>query len=62
LAGSPRIVTQTGVNDANRAQAERHKEQAIRAVRLAAPFDLPSQYYANWRHVASFRFDWKLNQ
>lgn len=62
LAGSPRVVSQSGITDANRAQAQRHAEQAIRAVRLAAPFDLPSDLYAAWKHVVSFRFDRKLSQ
>ncbi|MFC4295724.1 hypothetical protein ACFO0A_11730 [Novosphingobium tardum] len=62
LAGRPRVVSQQGVTDANRAQKDRHAEQAIRAVQLAAPFDLPDQYYAAWKRVAAFRFDRKLSQ
>lgn len=62
LAGSPRVVNQAGITDSNRAQAQRHAEQAIRAVRLAAPFDLPDELYGAWRHVAAFRFDRKLSQ
>ncbi|WP_423141647.1 hypothetical protein ACOYW6_12580 [Parablastomonas sp. CN1-191] len=62
LKGAPRVVRQDGITDANKAQASRHAEQAIRAVRLAAPFDLPDQYYDAWKHVASFRFDRKLSQ
>lgn len=62
LAGSPRLVRQEGITDANRPQARRHVEQAIRAVRLAAPFDLPAEYYDAWKRVASFRFDRKLSQ
>lgn len=62
LAGSPRVVSQTGITDANRAQAQLHAERAIRAVRLAAPFDLPADLYPAWKHVASFRFDRKLSQ
>lgn len=58
LAGTPRVVDQLGVTDANRAQSERHKEQALRAIRLAAPFRLPSEYYANWRRV---RFEFNRN-
>lgn len=60
LAGSPRVVRQLGVNDANRAQAGRHAEQAIRAVRLAAPFNLPEEYYDAWKRVSDFRFDRRL--
>lgn len=62
LAGRPSVVRQTGVNDTNRAQAGRHAEQAIRAVQLAAPFDLPEQYYEAWKNVSGFSFDWKLAQ
>ena len=62
LAGAPRVVRQDGITDANRAQAARHAEQAIRAVQLAAPFDLPAQYYDAWKRVASFRFDKRLSQ
>lgn len=62
LAGVPRVVRQDGITDANRAQAPRHAEQAIRAVKLAAPFNLPDQYYNGWKRVAAFRFDRKLSQ
>ena len=62
LAGRPVMVSQSGVVDSNRAQAQRHVEMAIRAVELAAPFPLPSQAYAQWRRVAAFRFDRKLSQ
>lgn len=62
LAGRPRVVQQLGINDANRPQAQRHAEQAIRAVQLAAPFQLPAEYYNGWKRVAAFRFDRKLSQ
>lgn len=62
LAGAPRVVRQEGITDANRAQASRHAEQAVRAVQLAAPFTLPPQYYDQWKRVASFRFDRRLSQ
>lgn len=62
LAGTPRVVRQEGITDANRPQAQRHAEQAIRAVQLAAPFDLPAQYYDAWKNVAEFRFDRRLSQ
>ena len=61
LSGAPRVVNQTGVNAANRSQADRHKEQAMRAVRLAAPFRLPPQFYAGWQRLR-FTFDRKLSQ
>lgn len=62
LQGRPELVRQTGINDTNRAQAGRHAEQAIRAVQLAAPFDLPDEYYNAWKLVGPFGFDWKLAQ
>jgi hypothetical protein len=61
LSGAPRVTGQTGVNAANRSQADRHKEQALRAVRLAAPFRLPPQFYAGWQRLR-FTFDRKLSQ
>ncbi len=62
LAGKPRLVRQSGITDANKAQAARHAENAIRAVELAAPFDLPDEYYNGWKYVSAFSFDWKLSQ
>lgn len=61
LAGRPEIVRQTGITDTNRPQAGRHGEQAIRAVQLAAPFDLPEEYYEAFK-VVTVDFDWKLAQ
>jgi periplasmic protein TonB len=57
LKGRPRVRSQSGVNDSNRAQAARHAENAIRAVQLAAPFDLPEEYYEAWKAVRGARFD-----
>lgn len=62
LVGRPRVVSQTGITPANEAQAKRHAELAIRAVQLAAPFDLPSEYYSNWKRISAFRFDKRLSQ
>lgn len=62
LAGSPRVVRQEGITPANKPQAQRHAEQAIRAVRLAAPFQLPAEYYGAWKHITEFRFDRRLSQ
>lgn len=61
LAGRPEVVRQEGITDANRPQAARHAEQAIRAVQLAAPFDLPDEYYNTWKRV-TIRFDKRLSQ
>lgn len=62
LAGTPRVVRQEGITASNKAQAGRHAEEAIRAVRLAAPFDLPPQFYSAWKRVSEFRFDRSLGQ
>lgn len=62
LAGRPRVVRQEGITDANRPQAALHAEQAIRAVQLAAPFELPGEYYSAWKRVSAFRFDRRLSQ
>lgn len=59
LAGTPQVIDQKGINPTNQAQASRHAEQAIRAVRLAAPFDLPERYYDNWKVITS-TFDRRL--
>jgi len=61
LAGRPEVVRQEGITPANRPQAARHAEMAIRAVELAAPFDLPDQYYDTWKRV-TIRFDKRLSQ
>lgn len=60
LAGKPTVVRQTGINDANRAQAQVHAERAIRAVQLAAPFNLPDDFYDRWKFVRDWRFDRRL--
>ena len=62
LAGPPRVVRQEGITDANRSQAARHAEQAVRAIQLAAPFNLPAEYYDAWKRIVEFRFDRKLSQ
>lgn len=61
LAGAPQFVSQKGQTDANKPQQGRHIEQAIRAVRLAAPFDLPEAYYDQWK-VITPTFDRRLSQ
>lgn len=61
LAGRPEVVSQSGITDGNRPQAQRHAELAIRAVQLAAPFNLPPQVYTQF-HQFRFSFDRKLSQ
>jgi outer membrane biosynthesis protein TonB len=59
LRGTPRMICQTGINDSNRPQAGLHAERAIRAVQLAAPFNLPDQFYSRWRRL-QWTFDRRL--
>jgi hypothetical protein len=59
LDGDPVVVSQSGITPSNQAQKGRHAEQAIRAVRLAAPFHLPAELYDHWKVVTS-RFDRRL--
>lgn len=59
LNGDPQVVSQSGITPSNEAQKGRHAEQAIRAVRLAAPFDLPPEFYDHWKVVTS-TFDRRL--
>ncbi len=62
LAGDPTFVSQAGETPSNSAQAKLHRENAIKAVRAAAPFKLPAEHYALWKSVISFRFDKRLSQ
>jgi hypothetical protein len=61
IDGAPTLDTQTGVNESNRGQAKLHVDQAIRAVRLAAPFQLPAEYYDAWKIIRP-TFDKRLSQ
>lgn len=61
IDGTPTLESQTGVNDSNRIQAKLHVDQAIRAVRLAAPFQLPAEYYDAWKVIRP-TFDKRLSQ
>ncbi len=51
LNGNPEVLRTDGQTSSNRAQVRRHQEQAVRAVRLAAPFNLPERFYSGWRTV-----------
>ena len=59
LQGRPSCVEQSGVTPSNEPQKSLHCERAIRSVQLAAPFDLPDQFYDRWKLVNS-RFDRRL--
>jgi hypothetical protein len=61
IDGAPTLDSQTGINESNRGQAKLHVDQAIRAVRLAAPFKLPAEYYDAWKIIRP-TFDKRLSQ
>ncbi|MCJ2179719.1 hypothetical protein [Novosphingobium album (ex Hu et al. 2023)] len=61
LSGEPQVLGTTGQTAANSAQVQRHQEQAVRAVKLAAPFDLPRDFYDHWK-VVTTNFDRRLSQ
>jgi outer membrane biosynthesis protein TonB len=56
------VLGQTGITASNRAQAKLHQEQAIKAVRLASPFELPAAYYDTWKILSPIGFDKRLSQ
>lgn len=62
LRSRPRVINQSGITDSNRPQANLHAERAIRAVQLAAPFDLPDEYYNAWKSIRGARFDRNLSR
>jgi hypothetical protein len=62
LKGRPQVIRQSGITDSNRPQAALHAERAIRAVQLAAPFDLPDQFYDKWKRIRDWTFDKRLGQ
>ncbi len=56
-----RIAGTSGQTASNRPQVPLHREQAERAVRLAAPFRLPAQHYDSWKSLR-VTFDKRLSQ
>ncbi|WP_255406177.1 TonB C-terminal domain-containing protein [Novosphingobium sp. CF614] len=61
LAGEPQVLSTSGQTPANQAQVQRHQEQAVRAIKLAAPFSLPDDLYDGWKIVTT-NFDRRLSQ
>jgi len=61
VIGTPEIVDTLGVTASNRTQVRLHQEQAIKAIRLAAPFKLPAQFYSSWQFL-QLTFDKRLSQ
>ncbi|AHE51841.1 hypothetical protein [Sphingomonas sanxanigenens] len=61
LAGEPQILGQTGKTASNAPQMRLHAENAIRAIKRAAPFRLPRENYAQWK-TWTFDFDARLTE
>lgn len=60
LKGRPRCrVEPSSITESNQPQASLHCERAIRAVQLAAPFNLPEQFYDRWKAL-EWQFDRRL--
>ncbi|MBV7257995.1 energy transducer TonB [Erythrobacter sp. WH158] len=60
LRGSPTCRTDPGsITASNKPQAGLHCDRAIRAVRRAAPFKLPEQFYSRWDDL-EWTFDRRL--
>jgi len=60
LNGAPSCRNQpSSITPSNRPQAGLHCERAIRAVQLAAPFNLPEQFYSRWNDL-EWQFDRRL--
>ena len=60
LKGRPRCKTDpASITVSNQPQAGLHCERAIRSVQLAAPFNLPEQFYDRWKAL-EWQFDRRL--
>ncbi len=60
LKGAPSCSTvPSSITASNRPQASLHCDRAIRAVRRAAPFNLPEQFYSRWDDL-EWQFDRRL--
>ncbi|MBA3897007.1 MAG: TonB C-terminal domain-containing protein, partial [Sphingomonadaceae bacterium] len=60
--GDVRVLRTTGQTDSNRGQVRLHQEAAMKAVRLASPFDLPPDLYETWKLLEPVGFDKRLSQ
>jgi len=61
ITGNPEVEDTLGITPSNRAQVRLHQEQAIKAIRLAAPFNLPAALYSSWNSLR-LTFDKRLSQ
>ncbi len=59
--GSVTIISQSGENENNANLKALHGERAVNAVKRAAPFELPPEYYAIWQSLGPITFDKRLN-
>jgi outer membrane biosynthesis protein TonB len=57
-----RAMGTTGVTASNSGQVRLHQEAAIKAVKLAAPFSLPAEFFDSWKLLEPVSFDRKLSQ
>lgn len=57
-----KVLRTTGETASNRPQVKLHQERAIKAARLAAPFQLPEEYYEEWKLLSPIGFDKRLSQ
>jgi outer membrane biosynthesis protein TonB len=62
ISGVPQAVETTGQTASNRGQVQLHQELAIKAIKLAAPFKLPADLYANGWQSLRIAFDKRLSQ
>lgn len=51
ILGEPRVIGPTGVTPSNRAQANLFVERAVTAVKRAAPYNFPKDFYAAWKTI-----------
>jgi len=56
IIGTPRVIRTTGETPSNANQIKLHQERAVKAAQLAAPFDLPAQYYDAWKLLEPIGF------
>jgi hypothetical protein len=56
------VIRTIGQTPSNRPQVKLHQEQAVRAVRLASPFNLPDKFYDEWKYLSPIGFDRKLSR
>src|SRR3546814_19517611 len=58
LQGRPEVLDTTGVTASNKPQVSLHKERAVQAVMLAAPFKhMPPEFYDQWKWLTPLNFD-----